>query len=292
MPLRFILNNILKMGKIIDGKEIAQIIYGKIRKEMEARPNLKPGLAVIQIGEREDSTLYIKLKEKQARRLGIETHLYKFSEQQNEREILETIDFLNKDKNIDAILVQLPLPKNFDTEKIIKSIAPEKDVDRFHPKNIEKFFSTCNHSDVMPPVVGAVLEIFSHIDYEIKDKKAIIISNSKIFGESLAKALECKKAKVDNFIFPAKDLKKFLQADIFISAVGEKEFIKENMVKEGAVVIDIGIVKQGKKVRGDIDFEKVKKKAGYITPVPGGIGPITIAMLLKNTVALAEINNN
>lgn len=279
------------MAKLIDGREISEKIYAEIRKKLESNPDLKPGLAIVQIGDREDSKLYVKLKEKQAFKLGIDTHLYKFSEDSQEDEIIETIKFLNKDENIDAILVQLPLPEKFDTDKIIKAIDPKKDVDRFHPDNLKKLLITCNHGDVMPPLIEAVLEILSEINYEIKNKKAVIVANSEIFGKSLKKVLECLGAEAENISPKEKGLiNKTEKADLLISAVGKPCFIAKDMIKEESAIIDIGISNQGKKVLGDVDFADVEEKAGFITPVPGGVGPLTIAMLLKNTLKLAKGN--
>ena len=247
----------------------------------------RPNLAIILIGNREDSDLYVGLKEKEAKKVGIDTHLYKYADGISEKEILDSINYLNNDDCIDAILIQLPLPKRLDTDKIINSIKKEKDIDGFHPDNLKILLNSCNGGAMMPPVFGACLEILKSINCELKNKKVCIIANSDIFGKTLAKVLECRGAEVETVKADNKDLKnKTSEADILITAVGKSKFIKKDMVKKDAVIIDIGITKEGKKVYGDVDFEDVKNVAGYITPVPGGVGPLTIAMAFKNTVEL------
>jgi methylenetetrahydrofolate dehydrogenase (NADP+) / methenyltetrahydrofolate cyclohydrolase len=281
------------MAKIINGRILAEKIKNKIIKEIIKINNndlscpKRPGLAIILIGEREDSKLYVKMKEKEAKKIGIETSLYKFDKNASEKEILKAIKFLNKDKAIDAILVQLPLPEKMDAEKIINSISPEKDVDRFHPENRKMLLESCNHNHVMPPVYASVLEMLKSINFDLKNKKAVIIANSDIFGKGLEKTLKCLGAKVETTGLKDKNFKKSAsKADLLISAVGKPGFIKKEMIKKGAIIIDIGITKKDKTVFGDVDFNDVKNKASYISPVPGGIGPMTIAMLFKNTISL------
>ncbi|MFH1522816.1 MAG: bifunctional 5,10-methylenetetrahydrofolate dehydrogenase/5,10-methenyltetrahydrofolate cyclohydrolase [Patescibacteria group bacterium] len=275
------------MTKIIDGKILAEVIKDKLVKEIVKLKEARPNLAIILIGEREDSKLYVSLKEKEAIKIGIDTHVYKCPVNAPGQEIFDMISCLNNDNLIDAILVQLPLPKGFDTDGIIQAINPAKDVDRFHPANLEILFKTCDHAQVMPPVHAVVLYMLESIKFDLKNKQACIISNSDIFGKSLAKVLECEQAKVKLTNIDDKNLNKITsQAEVLITAVGKPEFIKKEMIKKDAVIIDIGITKQGKKVIGDVDFEDVKNKASYITPVPGGVGPMTIVMLFKNTLEL------
>jgi len=283
----------MSYAKIIDGQKLAKKIKDKIVKEiLELNNNkpdclLRPNLAIILVGEREDSKLYVDLKEKEAKKVGIDTHLYKLPTNTLETNILETISCLNKDEQIDAILVQLPLPKDFNTNKIIKAIDPKKDVDRFHPDNLKILMSTCGHDEVMPPVHSTVLEILRSIKCDLKNKETCIIANSDIFGKSLAKVLSCEGAKVSTLSASNKSLSdKTKKADILITATGKPKFIKADMIKQDAIVIDIGITKDNKKVCGDVDFEQVIKKASFVTPVPGGVGPLTIAMLFKNTLEL------
>ena len=279
------------MAKIINGKALAEKIKDNIVKETAKLKGERPNLAIILIGEREDSKLYVNLKEEEAKKVGIDTHSYKCPKNINEREVLDMINHLNKDELIDAILVQLPLPKGFNADAIIKAINPAKDVDRFHPDNLKKLFKTCNHQKIAPPVFATILEMLKSIDCQLRGKQVCIICNSNIFGKSLAKVLKCQGAKAG--IAQADDnnlTDKTRQADILITAIGKPKFIKEDMIKKGAVIIDIGITKQGKKVYGDVDFEDVKNKVGSITPVPGGVGPMTIAMAFKNILELYKQN--
>jgi len=275
------------MATIIDGKKLAKKIKDNIVKETVRLGSKRPNLAIILIGEKENSKLYVSLKEKEARKVGIDTHLYKCSEDISEQEVLEMISCLNKDKQIDAILIQMPLPAGFDTDGIIRAIDPAKDVDRFHPDNLEILFKTCDHAHVMPPVFSAVLAILKDIKCEIKDKQVCVLANSDIFGKSLAKVLACQGASCQVLRSDNEALARETgQADILITAIGQPKFIKRNMIKKEAVIIDIGITKKGKKVYGDVDLDDVKDKAGYITPVPEGVGPMTVAMTLKNTLEL------
>jgi methylenetetrahydrofolate dehydrogenase (NADP+)/methenyltetrahydrofolate cyclohydrolase len=281
------------MTNIIDGKEIAEKIKDQIVEEIAKLGNERPNLAIIFVGEREDSKLYVSLKEKEAKKVGVDTHLYKCASNTPEKEIYEMIDCLNKDDTIDAILVQLPLPQGYDTDKIISRIDPKKDVDRFHPVNMEKFLSTCDHQMVMPPLFMVVLKILEEIKFSPEGKKACIIANSDIFGKGLAKTLECQKIKTEIVNVNTKDLEeKTCIADLLITAVGRPKLITKDMIKEEAVIIDIGITKEGKSVSGDVDFEDVKEKASFVTPVPGGVGPMTIAMLFQNTLALYNARRN
>lgn len=275
------------MSNTINGKKLAEKIKDKVVKEVYALGGDRPNLAIILVGDREDSRLYVDMKEREAAKCGIDTHMYRCDVDISEAELLATIDCLNKDDLIDAILVQLPLPKRFDTDKIIKAIDPKKDVDRFHPDNLKILLSSCNHEHVMPPVFGVVLEMLQDIKFDLTDKKVCILANSDIFGNSLAKVLECRGA--DTCVAKVGDdnwQEKTVEADVLITAVGKKHIVKADMIKKDAVVIDVGITKEGKKVFGDVDFDDVEKKVSYITPVPGGVGPMTIAMLFGNVLTL------
>ncbi len=283
----------MSKSKIIDGYALADKIKDKIVKDVEKYCHAtqtngqRPNLAIILVGEREDSKLYVKMKEKEAKKVGIDTHLYKFDSQVTEKDLLDTIKFLNEDPLIDAILIQLPLPEHIDADKIVNSIKPEKDADRFHKKNLEFLFTTCEYDKILPPVFGVVLEILKNINYDIKNKKVCIITNSDIFGKNLARILECRQAKIDVVYSNNKNIaQKSKKADILITAVGKPKFITKDMVKENAVIIDIGISRENGKVCGDVDFEKVKDKVDFITPVPGGVGPMTIAILFRNVMEM------
>jgi methylenetetrahydrofolate dehydrogenase (NADP+)/methenyltetrahydrofolate cyclohydrolase len=283
-----------ELAKIIDGKKIAERISSEARREIVKLQELgkrMPGLAIILVGEREDSKLYVKLKEKEAGKVGMNINVYRSSQEASEEDIVKTIEYLNQDADVDAILVQLPLPEGLDTDKIIKAIDPEKDVDRFHPKNLKKLLETCSHEDVIPPVLHVVIEILKDVDFDLNEKKVCIVSNSDIFGKSLAKVLECRGGNIDLIRADDSELKnKTIKADLLISAVGRPEFIGGDAIKENAVVIDIGITKEGEDILGDINFKEAEEKVSFITPVPGGVGPVTVAMLLKNTLSLYNRN--
>ncbi|HAM88239.1 MAG: Bifunctional protein FolD [Candidatus Falkowbacteria bacterium GW2011_GWC2_38_22] len=275
------------MSELINGKLIAEKIKDTIVAEILTFQGKRPNLAIILIGEREDSRLYVALKEKEALKVGIDTHIYRCTDTTPESEIIQMIECLNNDELIDAILVQLPLPDSFDTDKIIKAIDPKKDVDLFHPENLKKLLASCNHEEVLPPVLKAVLIMLNEIKIDLKDKRVCLIANSDVFGKSLAHVLDCRGAKTELMKADDKNLKsKTSKADILISAVGRPHFIKKEMVKKDAVVIDIGITKEKGKVLGDVDFDDVEDKVAFITPVPGGVGPMTIAMLFWNTLEI------
>lgn len=264
------------MVKLIDGKSLAEKVKDKIALEVLALKGNRPNLAIILVGEREDSKLYVSLKEKEAVKVGIDTHIYRLDEDVSEEELLKVVDFLNKDELIDGILLQLPLPKNLDANKIIKKMDPEKDVDGFHP----------NKSDfIISPVLAAVGASLKDTKINFQGKKACLLFNSSIFGKELETFLigfgfsEFLKTENSN------------QADLIVTAVAKPGSLKEGNVKEGAVLIDISTVKKDKKVLGDVDFESVKNKAAFLTPVPGGIGPMTIAFLLENTLNVFKHKN-
>ncbi len=255
--------------KLIDGKKIAEQVKTEIAQAVFKLGGARPNLAIILVGEREDSSLYVSLKEKQAKGVGIDTHVYKLSKEAKEEELMTIINFLNEDELIDGILIQLPLPAQFDTNKIIAALNPLKDVDGFHPQ----------HPDyIVSPVLAAVQASLDEIDIFDKEKSACLFYNSDVFGESLKELIKKNGFKILN----KQDSQ---QADLIVSALGEPNKIKKEAVKDGAVIIDIGITKVDNHVYGDADFNDLKDKISYITPVPGGIGPMTIAFLFKNVLA-------
>ncbi len=261
------------MVKKIDGRAIAEKVKDQIAEQIYKFNGPRPNLAIILVGEREDSKLYVSLKQREAVKVGVDTHLYALDADTSEEKILETINFLNQDKLIDGILIQLPLPPQFDTDKIINALDPGKDVDGFHP----------NHPHyVMSPVLASILACLEEIKFDFKNKTACVLHNSDIFGLSVKKLLEDKGVKVILKEEPE-------QADLLITALGKPHFIKKEMIKDGAVIIDIGITKVEGKVLGDVDYEDIKEKASYITPVPGGIGPMTIAFLFKNALEIFKV---
>ncbi|MCX6795564.1 MAG: bifunctional 5,10-methylenetetrahydrofolate dehydrogenase/5,10-methenyltetrahydrofolate cyclohydrolase [Candidatus Falkowbacteria bacterium] len=279
---------------IIDGKSIADKVQDEIVAEtfkiaQAALP--RPNLAIILIGEREDSRLYVSLKQREAVKVGIDTHLYKLEEDVEESEVLQVVEFLNNDSTIDAILIQLPLPKHLNTDKILAKLDPEKDADGF----------LANKPDyVLSPVVASILRILSEIAFVPQGKKACILHNSDIFGatvkETLEKfGLEVQAVSLKDFSIKNKEeqqklfskaQKTCLASDLIVSALGLVGFIDGTFVRDQAVVIDIGISKVDGKTRGDADFDSLAEKNIWLTPVPGGIGPMTIAMLFKNVLAI------
>jgi methylenetetrahydrofolate dehydrogenase (NADP+)/methenyltetrahydrofolate cyclohydrolase len=254
------------MAKIIDGRKIAERVKDQIAKDIFALKGPRPNLAIILVGDREDSQLYVSLKEKEGKKVGIDTHLYELESSISEQEILDIINFLNHDDLIDGILVQLPLPDNFNTDKIIAAIDPAKDVDGFHPDGPEYLLS---------PVLASILACLDEIKFVPAGKTACILYNSEVFGLSIRDMLAARGMVVTLKNKPE-------GADLLISALGESHKIKKEMIKPDAVVIDIGISRLDGKVVGDIDIEDAKDKIGYVTPVPGGIGPMTIAFLFQN----------
>jgi methylenetetrahydrofolate dehydrogenase (NADP+)/methenyltetrahydrofolate cyclohydrolase len=264
------------MVKLIDGRAIAERIKDEVALTIHEFNGPRPNLAIILVGEREDSKIYVSLKQREGKKVGIDTHLYALAAETSEKELLEVIEFLNKDEAIDGILVQLPLPAHFNTDKIISALDPDKDVDGFHPQHPKYIIS---------PVLASVDACLDEIKMSGKNQVACVLYNSDIFGRgledvALAKGFTiCKKENLS-------------EADLIITALGEPNKIKKEMVKEGVVVVDIGISKVEEKVYGDADFEDLKNKASYITPVPGGIGPMTIAFLFKNVLEIFRRNSD
>lgn len=261
--------------KLIDGRALAETIKDKVAAEIHGFNGPRPGLAIILVGERSDSTLYVSLKEKQAKTVGIDTHVYRCDADINQEELLKTITFLNNDPAVDAILLQLPLPEHLDTDLIVNSIRQDKDIDGFTKKNREMLFATDNNS-FMPPVYGVIFSMLSSINFDISNKKVALIVHSDIFEDNLIEILKKQGAEIIS------DTK---TADLVITAIGEAHSLKSDMIKDDAVIIDIGISQNEEgKVTGDVDALSMKDKPGYLSPVPGGVGPMTIAMAFWNTL--------
>ncbi|MEI7498210.1 MAG: bifunctional 5,10-methylenetetrahydrofolate dehydrogenase/5,10-methenyltetrahydrofolate cyclohydrolase [Candidatus Falkowbacteria bacterium] len=273
--------------ELINGKAIAEKIKNQVVAEISTLGTARPNLAIILVGEREDSKIYVTLKEKQAREVGIDTHVYRCPENISQQELLDTVTFLNQDELIDGILIQLPLPEALDTDKIIATIDPKKDIDGFQPQNLEIFLQTCQ-SLVEPPLIGVIREIISHENITIADKNAVALVNSDLLGKVIGHFFDCAGAKVNILHGDEIDLiAQVSQADILVSALGKPGFITADMLKPGVVVIDIGITRlPDNSVVGDVDATSVANHRGRLTPVPGGVGPITIAMAFKNTLTL------
>jgi methylenetetrahydrofolate dehydrogenase (NADP+) / methenyltetrahydrofolate cyclohydrolase len=280
--------------KIIDGKALAEKINDNTVGEI-LEIGHRPNLAIILVGNNPDSEIYVNKKIETGRKVGIEPHLYKCVEDIGQEKILEMIKFLNDDPEIDGIMVQLPLPrdKGYDTDAVIAAIDPEKDVDRFHAKNVEAITSSCDPEMILPPVYGVILEMLKSIGCEISGKKVTVLANSDIFGGNLKKILECRGA--ETIVCRADDpelVSKTKNADILIPVIGRPKFVKKEMIKDGAVIIDVGITRELGSIYGDVDFEDVKDIDGYISPVPGGVGPVTVAITLRNTLELYKKNHD
>ena len=275
------------MSVILDGKALSQKIREEIKKEVEnftSKGFRAPSLAVILVGEDPASKVYVNNKRKACEKVGIKSLFYHLPENTEEEKLLGLIYELNTNEEVDGILVQLPLPKHIDQTKVILSINPEKDVDGFHPENMGKLVGQIEDGFIPCTPLGIDI-LLKHYGIEVQGKDVVIVGAGFIVGRPLSLLMLWRNATVTVCHIYTKDLKKHtLQADILISATGVPHLIKEDMVKEGAVVIDVGISKVNGKIVGDVDFEKVKEKASAITPVPGGVGPMTVTALLLNTL--------
>lgn len=279
------------MSVLIKGKELSEKILEKIGEETK-NYDKKPGLTVIIVGENPASKVYVNKKKKTAEKAGFNSNVIELPEDVSQQELEEHIDRLNNDEAVDAILVQLPLPKHINAYDIIERIKPEKDVDGFHPVNVGRLSIGLEPYAVSCTPYG-IIKLLEENNIEIEGKNAVIIGRSNIVGKPMASLLLNRNATVTICHSKTKSLKRVcMQADILIAAVGKEKFVTADWVKPGAVVIDVGInrTEEGKLV-GDVDFEAVSQKAGYITPVPGGVGPMTIAMLLSNTLDLYRLHN-
>lgn len=280
-----------KKTKLIRGKDLSEKIVEEIAEEVKEFDK-KPGLTVIIVGENPASKIYVNKKKKTAEKAGFNSNVIELPEEVTQEELEAEIDKLNEDEAIDGILVQLPLPKHINTNSIIERINPEKDVDGFHPVNVGKLVTGTEPYAVSCTPQG-IIRLLEENNIEIEGKNAVIIGRSNIVGKPLAALLLNKNATVTVCHSKTTNLRRVcMQADILISAVGSANFVEASWVKPGATVIDVGInrTEEGKLV-GDVDFENVSQKAGSITPVPGGVGPMTIAMLLSNTLELFKLHN-
>ena len=279
------------MTILIKGKELSEKIIENIKNEV-VNLDGKPSITVIIVGDNPASKVYVSKKKKTTQNAGMNSQVIELAEKTTQQELENIIDTLNKDESVNAILVQLPLPKHINTYDIIEKIKPEKDVDGFHPINVGKL-SIGLKPYAVPCTPAGVIKLLDEYKIEIQGKNAVIVGRSNIVGKPIAQLLLERNATVTICHSRTKDLKDVTsQADILVSAIGKPKFIKEDFVKQGAVVIDVGINRlETGKLCGDVDFESVESKVSYITPVPGGVGPMTIAMLLSNTLELYKQQN-
>ena len=271
---------------LIDGKKAAADLREELKKEvlsLKDKHNKVPGLTVILIGDLAPSQIYVRNKEKSANEVGLKSEVIRYPDTVEESEVLKKIDELNNDDSVSGILVQLPLPKHIDKQKVIEAIMPEKDVDGFHPMNVGNLSSGYESSVPCTPL-GCYL-LIKKIEPNLSGKKAVVVGRSNLNGKPMTQLLLKENCTVTITHSKTKDLKaECLEADIIIAAVGIPELVKGDWVKKDTIVIDVGINKTDKGIVGDVAFDEVSKNAKALTPVPGGVGPMTIACLLKNTV--------
>lgn len=277
------------MSTIIDGKELAKHIREGLKDEVTELKNAEiyPKLAVIMVGDDPASKIYVRNKSRACEEIGIKYEEHLLSSKTTREELLELIEKLNNDETVHGILVQSPIPEGLDANEAFRTISPKKDVDGFHPINIGKL--SLNQDCFVSCTPYGIIKMLEAYNIEIEGANAVIIGRSNIVGKPLAKCLLNKNATVTVCHSKTKNLKEITkQADILVAAIGKPKFVTADMVKEGAAVIDVGINRTEEGLIGDTDFEKIKEKASYITPVPGGVGPMTIAMLMHNVVKAAK----
>ncbi|MFR3799418.1 bifunctional methylenetetrahydrofolate dehydrogenase/methenyltetrahydrofolate cyclohydrolase FolD [Ruminococcus sp.] len=280
------------MGKLISGKEVSTSIRAKIKEEAQKLRDdygIQPGLAVILVGNDPASQIYVRNKQKACEEVGFHAFEYRLNENSTQELLLDLIGVLNKDNKVHGILVQLPLPDHIDPQTVINTISPEKDVDAFHPINVGKIM--LGDYEFLPCTPAGVMELIDSTGVEISGKNCVVIGRSNIVGKPMAMLLLHRNATVTICHSRTKNLAEVCAgADILVSAVGKAHFITADMVKEGAMVIDVGMNHdENGKLCGDVEFSTVEPRASYITPVPGGVGPMTITMLMKNTLRAAEL---
>ena len=281
------------MYKLIDGKAMSLQIKDELKNDVKAMNDnaINVCLAVIIVGSDPASRVYVSNKEKDCAELGIESREYAMPEDTSMEELLDLIDKLNNDDSVNGILCQLPLPNHLDERAVISAINPKKDVDAFHPENVGKIM--IGEYDFLPCTPAGVIEMIDRIGLDVTSKNCVVIGRSNIVGKPMSMLLLQRNATVTICHSKTKDLAKICrEADVLVSAVGRAKFVGADMVKDGAVVIDVGINRFDGKLCGDVDFDAVCQKTSAITPVPGGVGPMTRAVLMKNTVYAAKMQNN
>jgi len=275
---------------IINGKQISEEIRKDLREEVEqlAKQGFKPGLAVVLVGEDPASQVYVRNKEKACHELGYYSEVHRLSTETSQEELLALVDKLNRQSNIHGILVQLPLPKHIDEKAVIDAISAEKDVDGFHPVNVGNLM--IGDDSLLPCTPAGVIELIKRAGVDIAGKHAVVIGRSNIVGKPVSLLLQRENATVTMCHSRTANMKELTQlADILVVAIGRANFVDASYVKPGAVVIDVGMNRlENGKLAGDVDIESVKEVSGPITPVPGGVGPMTITMLMQNTLIAAK----
>ena len=281
------------MSKLISGKEVSLKVKNQVAEETAElkKQGITPGLAVIIVGNDPASRVYVNSKKKACAEVGFNSYEYALPEETTQEELLELVQKLNNDNNVNGILCQLPLPKHIEENAIINAIKAEKDVDAFHPFNVGKIM--IGEYAFLPCTPAGVMELIDSTGVEISGKSCVVIGRSNIVGKPMAMLLLHRSGTVTICHSKTQNLQDICRnADILVAAVGRANFVTEDMVKDGAVVIDVGMNRlENGKLCGDVDFENVEKKASFITPVPGGVGPMTIAMLMKNTLTAAKMHN-
>ncbi len=279
---------------IIDGKAVSAAVKEQVKNECDGlkAKGITPGLAVIIVGDDPASQVYVRNKERACEECGFYSEKYALPENTTQEELNALVDRLNKDSRINGILCQLPLPKHLDDKEVINRIDPIKDVDAFHPVNVGAIM--IGDYSFLPCTPAGVMELIKSTGVDISGKKAVVIGRSNIVGKPMAMLLLHSNATVEITHSKTADLKEVTKtADILVAAIGKAKFVTADMVKEGAVVIDVGMNRdENGKLCGDVDFENVKDKCSFITPVPGGVGPMTISMLMRNTLTAAKIQND
>lgn len=274
------------VAKILDGKQIAKEYRQGLQEQVEAlkERGFTPKLSVILVGNDGASQSYVKSKKKAAEKIGMISEIAHLDESTSEEDVLKELDRLNNDDSVSGILVQVPLPKQVSAQKVLESINPDKDVDGFHPSNIGKLY--IDEQTFVPCTPLGIMEILKHADINLEGKHAVVIGRSHIVGQPVSKLLLQQNATVTILHSRSKDMSKHLKdADVIVSAVGKPGLVTKDVVKEGAVIIDVGNTPdENGKLKGDVEYEEVKEIAGAITPVPGGVGPLTITMVLNNTL--------